>query len=104
MLVDDDIGVDVAINVGRWPGKDIHLHPAAVTVGRSSKVRVGGARRILGLGTDAVEREPAAAKVVVLKIAGLLGKTEPIGLVVIPVADVEELRYRSLLECRSGIC
>ncbi len=97
VFVDHDLGIEIAVDIGRRAGPEIHLHPAARSVRRRREVRVVRPRTILSLGRDAVKAIAAATEVVLLEVERLLGEAETVKLVVVPIVDVEKLRYRGPL-------
>src|SRR4051812_12004925 len=110
MLVNDDVRVEVAVRVDiptRLPGRvvpHVHLHSAAHAVSRGVKISIISTGRILSLSAHPVERDAAAAKIIVLKVSCLLRKPEQVSLVMVPVADVEQLRENALLISTARVC
>ena len=93
VFVQDHLGVQVTVAVGRWAIKKIHLHPSRRTIRWRGEIGIVEAAAILRVGLHCVVAVAAAAKVVDLKISRRLGETQLVKLVVHEIVPVKQLHH-----------
>ena len=100
IFVEHNLGIEIAIHIGRRAAPDEHLNAPGLAVRGRSEVRVVEARAVLRVGDDRVVPETAAAEVILLIVARCLIEAELVEPVVHPVAPIEQLHGRRIAVSR----